>query len=443
MPVTQAVILCGGKGTRLGEHARDLPKSMVLVGGVRVLDHIMECLARGGVRRFVLSAGHLGQVIAEAYARSPIPGCTVETVIETTPRGTAGALHELKGLLDEEFVVAYGDVFMDFNAGALLAAHESHRPACTLLVRASDHPEDSHLVVADEGGRVTEFVHLREPGRRYRNVANAGVYVLNRRVLDFIPQDGPSDFGADIFPALLGRGEVVRTHALEAEGYVKDMGTPARLAQVEEFIADRAAAEMARTNPRALTTVFLDRDGVLNREEGLIESPERLAVLPDAGEAVALLSQLGLRCVVVTNQPVVARGLCDEATLSRIHERLRETIAAAGGKLAAIYHCPHHPETHHDEGGKVELRRACRCRKPSPGMIFQAMRELNVDLAGAVIVGDRATDIRAGRAAGIRTVLVGDEAGRARERAACKPDAEYDSLLAFARALSEREVFSR
>jgi D-glycero-D-manno-heptose 1,7-bisphosphate phosphatase len=76
-------------------------------------------------------------------------------------------------------------------------------------------------------------------------------------------------------------------------------------------------------------------------------------------------------------------------------------------------------------------------------MIFQAMRELNVDLAGAVIVGDRATDIRAGRAAGIRTVLVGDEASRARERTAGKPDAEYDSLLAFARALSEREVFSR
>ncbi len=443
MPVTQAVILCGGKGTRLGERARTLPKPMLPVGGVRVLDHIMACLARGGVRRFVLSAGYLGQVIADVYAQSPIPGCTVETVIEETPRGTAGALHELGGLLDEEFVVAYGDVFMDFDTGALLAAHERHRPACTLLVRASDHPEDSHLVVADEAGRVTEFVHRREPGRRYRNVANAGVYVLNRRVLDFVPEGRPTDFGADIFPALLACGEVVCAHALEAEGYVKDMGTPVRLAQVEEFITDRAAAETARANPRALTTVFLDRDGVLNREAGLIGNPEGLVVLPGAGEAVALLNRLGLRCVVVTNQPVIARGLCDEETLARIHERLREEIAAAGGKLAAIYHCPHHPETHHDEGGNVELRRACRCRKPSPGMIFKAMRELNVDLAGAVIVGDRATDIRAGRAAGIRTVLVGDEASRARERTTCKPDAEYDSLLAFARALSEREVFSR
>ena len=443
MPVTQAVILCGGKGTRLGERSRDLPKPMVPVGGVPVLDHIMRCLAQGGVRRFVLSAGHLGRVIADAYSQSPVPGCTVETVVETTPRGTAGALHDLRDILDERFVVAYGDVFMDFDAGALIAAHESHRPACTLLVRASDHPEDSHLVVADEGGRVDEFVHRREPGRRYRNVANAGVYVLDRRVLGFIPPDRPSDFGADIFPALLGRGELVRTHALEAEGYVKDMGTPARLAQVEEFIVDRTAAEEARRNPRTLTTVFLDRDGVLNREVGLIARPEDLTPAAGAGEAVALLNRLGLRCVVVTNQPVIARGLCDEETLKRIHERLREMLAADGGTLAAIYHCPHHPETHHDEGGKVELRRACRCRKPSPGMIFQASRELGLDLAGAVIVGDRASDIRAGRAAGIRTVLVGDEAGRARERADCKPDAEYDSLLAFARALSEREVFSR
>ena len=443
MRVTQAVILCGGKGTRLGDRARDIPKPMVHVGGMPVLDHIMRCLARGGVRRFVLLAGHLGRVIAEAYAKSPVPGCTVETVVESEPRGTAGALLEADGLLEESFVVAYGDVFMDFAAQGLIDTHERHRPACTLLVRASDHPEDSHLVAADESGRVTEFVHRREPGRRYRNVANAGVYVLDRSVLDHIPRDRPSDFGADIFPALLAHGEVIRTHALEAEGYVKDMGTPARLAQVEEFIADRSAADDARRNPRALTCVFLDRDGVLNRDDGLINHPERLVVLPGAGEAVALLNRLGLRCVVVTNQPVIARGLCDEATLARINERLLEALSAEGGEVEAVYHCPHHPETHHDEDGPAELRRACRCRKPAPGMIFKAARELGLDLAGAVIVGDRASDIRAGRAAGIRTVLVGDADMRARERAGCRPDAEYDSLLAFAQALSERGVFSR
>ena len=436
MSIEQAVILCGGKGTRLAERVRELPKPMLLLDGRPVLDHIISNLAKAGIRRFLLVAGYRGDVVERYYSVPRHAGCRVEVVTEPEPAGTAGALRLCAGRLDDDFVLAYGDVFLDFNARGLVAAHEERRPMATLLVRASDHPWDSHLVAADAAGRVIEFVNQRSAGRLYRNVANAAVHVCSRRLINFIPAAGSADLGADVFPAAIARGETLGVHYLEEEGFVKDMGTPERLASVEEYLADRALAEAARSRPQPVETVFLDRDGVLTVDSGLIDRPEKLELLPGVAEAMALLHRRGIHCVVTTNQSVIARGLCSLATLDAIHDRLRAEVAAGGGNIDAIYVCPHHPETHHGEG-VPELRRACRCRKPAPGLIFQARRELGLNLAACVMVGDRDCDLRAGRAAGIRTVFIGNPESRAAVRKTGAPDLEFDSLLAFAQAAVE------
>lgn len=436
MLVQQAVILCGGRGTRLAEWVRELPKPMILLDGRPVLDHIISNLAKAGIQRFLLAAGYRGDVVTRYYTAPRPADCRIEVLTEPEPGGTAGALRGCANRLDDDFVLAYGDVFLDFDARRLIAAHEIHRPLGTLLVRASDHPWDSHLVVADDAGRVLEFVNRREPGRLYRNVANAAVHVVSRRLLDFVPAAGPADLGADVFPAAITRGETLGIHFLEEEGFVKDMGTPERLASVEEYLADRALAEAARARPQPVETVFLDRDGVLTVDSGFIDRPEKLELLPGVAEAMALLHRRGIRCVVTTNQSIVARGLCTMAMLGTIHDRLRVKIAAGGGKIDAIYACPHHPETHHGEG-VPELRRACRCRKPAPGLLFRARRELGLNLAACIIVGDQTSDVRAGRAAGIRTVLLGNPGHRDQVRKVAAPDAEFDSLLAFAQAAIE------
>ena len=436
MLVQQAVILCGGRGTRLAEWVRELPKPMILLDGRPVLDHIISNLAKAGIQRFLLAAGYRGDVVTRYYTATRPADCRIEVLTEPEPGGTAGALRGCANRLDDDFVLAYGDVFLDFDARRLIAAHEIHRPLGTLLVRASDHPWDSHLVVADDAGRVLEFVNRREPGRLYRNVANAAVHVVSRRLLDFVPAAGPADLGADVFPAAITRGETLGIHFLEEEGFVKDMGTPERLASVEEYLADRALAEAARARPQPVETVFLDRDGVLTVDSGFIDRPEKLELLPGVAEAMALLHRRGIRCVVTTNQSIVARGLCTMAMLGTIHDRLRVKIAAGGGKIDAIYACPHHPETHHGEG-VPELRRACRCRKPAPGLLFRARRELGLNLAACIIVGDQTSDVRAGRAAGIRTVLLGNPGHRDQVRKVAAPDAEFDSLLAFVQAAIE------
>jgi D,D-heptose 1,7-bisphosphate phosphatase len=436
MLVQQAVILCGGKGTRLAERVRDLPKPMIPIDGRPVLDHIISNLAKAGIRRFLLVAGYRGDVVARYYATERHVNCQIEVVTESDLQGTAGALRGCADRLEDDFMLAYGDVFLDFDARRLVAAFERQRPLGTLLVRASDHPWDSHLVVAGDDGRVREFVTRREPGRLYRNVANAAVHVLSRRVLEFIPAGRAADFGMDVFPAALAAGETLGIHFLEDDGFVKDMGTPERLAAVEEYLADRTLAAAARARPQPIETVFLDRDGVLTVDSGFIDRPEKLELLPGVTEAMALLLRRGIRCVVTTNQPIVARGLCTAETLEAIHDRLRAEIVAGSGRIEAIYACPHHPETHHGEG-VPELRRACRCRKPAPGMIFRARRELDLNLAACVMVGDRTCDVQAGRAAGIRTVLLGRPERCDQGRTVAAADWEFESLLAFVRALAE------
>lgn len=435
MKLEQALILCGGKGTRLGERALHLPKPLIPVGGRPVLDHIMDVLQAAGINRFILAAGYLGDVIANHYRDHPRTDCNIEVMIEPTPRGTAGAVQFASDQLDEDFVLAYGDIFSDFDLRPMLAAHAQHGPLGTLLVRASDHPWDSDLIAQTETGQVREFIHRHEPGRLYHNVANAAFYILSKKVLPYIPTDRSSDFGADIFPAILRQNGVLRTYALPEEGFVKDMGTPDRLAAVEQYLQERTLARAATATPQPITTVLLDRDGVLNIDSDLIDQVGRLELIPGSAEAVALLNRAGIHCYVITNQPVIARGLCTEEILHQIHARLQREVAQAGGKLEAIYYCPHHPETHHADG-IAELRRGCRCRKPSPGLIFRAQSEHGFDLAGAVMVGDRATDLRAGRAAGIRTILVGPADQRKHEASKTQPNAQFSSLLAFAQAIT-------
>lgn len=141
--------------------------------------------------------------------------------------------------------------------------------------------------------------------------------------------------------------------------------------------------------------MFLDRDGVLNRDsDDFIKTPDELHVLPGAAEAVARLNAAGYLCIVVTNQSGIARGLFAEADLGPQHAKLRAELAAAGGRLDAIYYCPHAPDA------------GCDCRKPAPGMLQRATREHGIALAESWLVGDRPGDIACGAAAGCRTILV-------------------------------------
>jgi histidinol-phosphate phosphatase family protein len=215
------------------------------------------------------------------------------------------------------------------------------------------------------------------------------------------PAGAPSDLTKQALTAMVQAGR--RLYAYVSPEYIKDVGTPQRLDEVER---DVAAGVPERLSTRALrSALFLDRDGTLNRDSEHLNAVEQVELLGGAGEAVRRINRAGRLAVVVTNQAAVARGDVTSETLARIHIRLKHQLAAAGAYLDAIYVCPHHPDS--GFAGEVpELKIACDCRKPGTALIDAACRHFAIDRASSWMVGDTTSDIEAGRRAGLKTVLV-------------------------------------
>jgi len=156
---------------------------------------------------------------------------------------------------------------------------------------------------------------------------------------------------------------------------------------------------------RMKPAIFLDRDGTLNFDYGWITSPEKIELLPDAAEAVRAINENGFLAVLITNQPVIAQGACTEAELAAIHDRLEVLLSQSGAHLDAIYYCPHHPDAGFP-GERAELKIRCHCRKPAPGLLERAARDLNIDVARSWMIGDSERDLGAAAAFGIPAILV-------------------------------------
>lgn len=150
--------------------------------------------------------------------------------------------------------------------------------------------------------------------------------------------------------------------------------------------------------------VFFDRDGTLCRDLVYLSDPDRLELLPGVADALRRLQAADYLLIIVTNQSGIARGYLTEVTLARIHDRLRDLLGDYGIRITAIYHCPHLPD-----GSLPEYRQSCSCRKPEPGMLLRAAREHGIDLARSFMIGDKLSDIQAGRRAGCRSLCLQPE----------------------------------
>ena len=419
----RAVILVGGRGTRLGSVTSDLPKPLVPVNGRAVLDRQLDQLARYGIGEVTLLASHLAERIEAHVAARAEPGPSVRVHREHAPLGTAGGLHEIAGELTDPFLLVYGDVLFDVDLGRLIAAHRAWAGLATLVVHPNDHPYDSDLVEIDDAHRVTA-VHAKPhpPGRHFHNLVNAGMYVLSPGILELVPRGVASDFGRDIFPAIFG---TQRIFGYPTPEYIKDMGTPDRLARVS---ADEASGKVARWNlEHSRPAVFLDRDGVLNESDGYIDTPEKLRVLPGVADAIHRLNDSDYLSIVVTNQPVVARNMTTLDGLDAIHRKLETVLGEQHAWLDAVFFCPHHPDGGF-HGENAALKIVCDCRKPKTGLIDRARARFNIDVARSFLIGDSARDILCGRAAGVTTIGVRSGEGCRDVTEGSRPDHLLDDL---------------
>ncbi|MBI5558943.1 MAG: HAD-IIIA family hydrolase [Deltaproteobacteria bacterium] len=433
----KAVILAGGRGTRLAPLTDKIPKPMLPVGGKPILQHQIECLQRYGVNEVFLTVGYGADAIRDFFGNGEKCAIKIHYVQEEIPLGTAGGLKELEGRIAEDFFLIYGDLLFDVHLPDFYAFHLQKKGIATLFVHPNDHPRDSDLLAIDIDRQLTA-IFAKPHGRAYLpNLSNGALYVLSPDIFQYLPASRKVDFMHDIFPELLRGGQ--RLYAYKSAEYVKDMGTRERLAKVNR---DYDSGKPARLSKRAgRPAVFLDRDGTLIEEVDLLHKAEDLCLFPFAAEAVKKINESGLLAILVTNQSVIARNLCSTEQLQVIHNKMESLLAAEQGAfLDDILYCPHHPHGGFPEENPA-YKRQCSCRKPAIGLIEKAVALYNIDLSSSWMIGDTTVDIQTGKNAGLRTILVQTGQRGQDKRYAVEPDFVFKNLLSSAEYIyNEQEL---
>lgn len=403
--------MAGGRGTRITSVASDIPKPMIKIGDKPVLEHELECLRSQGFTDIIITVSHLGQIIMDYFGDgskvSPATGkpfgVHIEYYFEKEPLGNAGALFKIKEKLTEDFLLLNADALFDVDFNRFVDYHRQHGALVTLFAHANDHPYDSGLLVVDKDNYVQQWL-TKEDARPqyYRNIVNGGLHVLSPKVLDVEINTPKVDLDRQILKPLAGTGKMLCYNSPE---YAKDMGTPERYyAACADYKSGKIQGKNLRNKQKA---IFLDRDGTINKYVGYLRTPEQFELLEGVGEAIRKINLSGYLAIVVTNQPVIARGEVTVDGLQEIHNKMETMLGKEGAYLDGVYYCPHHP----DKGfaGEVEeLKIVCECRKPKAGLLLQAAKDFNIDLSQSWMIGDSENDVLAGKNAGCKTALISE-----------------------------------
>lgn len=422
----KAVIMAGGKGTRIASVRSDIPKPMIPVLGKPILEWQIECLKKNGITDILIGIGHLGHFIRDYFGDGKKFGVDISYYEEKEPLGTAGFLFKAQGL-DKDFLLLCGDTIFDIDFNRFINFHQEKKALASLMTHPNNHPYDSSLIVTEieypqegSGGmpvdshKVAAWLAKEDERLWYKNRVNAGIQIISAELLDLtkktlVPRhpENPDkiDLDRDVLKPAVKTG---RIYAYDTTEYIKDMGTPDRLEQVEcDLKTGLVNAKNLSNKQRAL---FLDRDGTLNKEVNFLTNIDDLELLPGAAEAVKKINQAGYLAIVITNQPVIARGEVTLQQLNEIHAKLETLLGREGAYIDGLYFCPHHPDKGF-EGERPEYKRDCECRKPKAGMVLQAARDFNIDLSASYMIGDRDKDVECGQAAGLKQSVLCERNG--------------------------------
>ena len=279
----------------------------------------------------------------------------------------------------------------------MMKFHRDHCGQGTVLTHPTSHMFDSDLVICKHTFLIEDIVPKIEDRPWWlHNQSMSGIYVFNKSILKVFPQRPKLDLEEDILPLLH------YLYSYKSTEYVKDIGTVERFHQVEADIKN--GVPIARSLKNKQKAIFLDRDGTINYKDDLISDPTKFKIFPYAAEAIRKINQSGYLAIVVTNQPVIARGKCSFDMLDMIHAKMETLLGREGAYLDDIYFCPHHP----DKGFPEENRRYkvdCDCRKPKPGMFYKAAERYNIDLSQSWMIGDTEIDRQAAINAGVKPII--------------------------------------
>jgi len=421
----QVVIMAGGKGTRVSSIASDIPKPMIPICGRPILEHQIECLKKNGLTEIILVIGHLGGYIKDYFGNGGRFGCGISYYDETEPLGTAGALYKLKNISDD-FILLNGDIIFDIDFQRMINFHREKKAQVTLAVHPNSHPFDSALIVTNDNNQVTRWLNKEDERAYYKNQVNAGIHIISAEFIENCPQSKEKvDLDRDMLKPSISGGKIF---AYSTPEYIKDMGTPERYAQVTSDIEEGIVGQKNLSVKQKC--VFLDRDGTINKFNNFITKPENFELIEGASEAIKKINSRGYLAIVITNQPVIARGETDFETLDLIHMKMETELGKHGAYIDDLFYCPHHPDKGFP-GERPEYKIECDCRKPKPGLILKAAKKYNIDLSRSYMVGDDTRDVNAGKNAGCIPVFLTND----------KPVEGMNNIKTFANLRDFTELF--
>lgn len=378
---TQAVILAGGRGTRMAPLTDTRPKPMIEIQGKPFLEYLIEMLRDQGVNRVLLLLGYLSEVVQQYFGDGSRWGVRIEYSVTPIENETGPRLKAVIPKLDPYFILMYCDNYWPMPMDKMWKRYSEANVLAMITIYSNTDGYTTNNVRVAQGGYVTEYVK----GTRKGNLQGVeiGYAFLSKTVVEMLPESNVS-FEATIYPRLAEQHQML---AYMTDHRYYSIGSYRRLPLTEAFF-------------KRIPTVLLDRDGVLNRKPPRAEYVRTWADfewLPGAREALKLFNDTGYRVIVVSNQAGIARGAMTEADLATIHDRMKEEAVQAGGRIDAIYHCPHGWDDN------------CDCRKPKPGMLYQAQRDHHLDLTRTLFIGDDERDAEAADAAACPSHLLSNK----------------------------------
>ena len=399
----KAVIQAGGAGTRLASVAKNLPKPMVDIAGKPILLWQLESLKASGILDALIIVSKNSTAIQDYFGDGSKIGMHITYYVEQEPLGTGGVFPYIASIIHEDFLFLLGDLMLDVSWEKMIAFHKEKGGLITAYVHPNSHPEDSDVLTLAKDGLIRNVLPKGQPRDFfYENLVLAGVYVISGEFLETFEDEEPfkMDFEKELLaPTIACDG----AYGYVCSEYIKDCGTPSRYYSVIRDVENKIVASKNLKNPQK--AIFLDRDGVINVFGDYVTDASMFELTPRCSEAIKMINESGYLAIVITNQPIIARGDATIAEVENIHAKMQTLLGKDGAYLDGVYYCPHHPDKGF-EGERVEFKIDCDCRKPKIGLLLKAQERFNIDFSKSWFIGDTDRDIQTAINAGCKSILL-------------------------------------
>jgi len=393
-------ILIGGKGSRVKKISRTTPKAFLKIGKHSIIDHQLKQLKKLNKKIFIISNNKISKFNNQLKKKYQHIGLKIFE--ESTPLGTGGCLKPLQDYVSDSCLIIMGDLIFNIDFKKFYSFHKKNKSDITLLAHPNDHPYDSDLLEINEKNQLIKFHNKPHKKNDIGNLSSSGIFLINKKILKFIKPNKFQDLSKDILPKLLKKK--IKIYAYNTREYVKDAGTPKRINLVKKNMKTKKFIN-GNIN-RKLPAIFLDRDGVINKEylNKHYQNPKQIN--EGAISAVKKINENRFLSVMVTNQSAIAKGIVTLDKVKSDHKRLEYQFGLKGAYFDRIYFCPYHP----DKGFKGEVKKFKKkssWRKPDNGMFLQAIKDLNIDIKNSYMIGNSSADYYAAKKTGIKCLIIG------------------------------------